>query len=116
MFPCRSTRQLERWEPERGVAPFRRHLDASGDKAGKEFRCPELGRRIPRSLAGRRSRLAQLGDKPQRRRARTLTDAFLTVKITQIHEQSRGVYGVPRIHVECAWSTTSASGASGSPG
>ena len=31
---------------------------------------------------------------------RTLTDAFLTEKITQIHERSRGVYGAPRIHAE----------------
>ncbi len=31
---------------------------------------------------------------------RALTDAWLTDKITQIHEQSRGVYGAPRIHAE----------------
>ncbi len=31
---------------------------------------------------------------------RALQDAWLTEKITQIHEASRGVYGVPRIHVE----------------
>jgi hypothetical protein len=35
---------------------FRRHLNASGRKPGKvRFRCPELGRRIPRSFAARRS-------------------------------------------------------------
>jgi hypothetical protein len=39
-----------------GVARFRRHLDASGRKPGKErFRCPELGRLIPRSFVVRRS-------------------------------------------------------------
>jgi putative transposase len=31
---------------------------------------------------------------------RALTDAFLTEKIKRIHEQSRGVYGAPRIHAE----------------
>lgn len=31
---------------------------------------------------------------------RALTDAFLTEKIRQIHDTSRGVYGVPRIHAE----------------
>ena len=31
---------------------------------------------------------------------RALTDAWLTEKITQIHEESRGVYGAPRIHAE----------------
>jgi putative transposase len=31
---------------------------------------------------------------------RVLTDAWLTEKIKQIHEQSRGVYGTPRIHAE----------------
>jgi putative transposase len=31
---------------------------------------------------------------------RTLTDAWLTEKIKQIHEASRGVYGAPRIHAE----------------
>ena len=31
---------------------------------------------------------------------RALTDAWLTEKITQIHDASRGVYGVPRIHAE----------------
>jgi putative transposase len=31
---------------------------------------------------------------------RALTDAWLTVKIMQIHEASRGVYGAPRIHAE----------------
>src|SRR5205085_12574736 len=31
---------------------------------------------------------------------RALTDAWLTEKIKQIHDQSRGVYGVPRIHAE----------------
>ena len=31
---------------------------------------------------------------------RALTDAFLTEKIKQIHDASRGVYGVPRIHAE----------------
>ena len=31
---------------------------------------------------------------------RALTDAFLTEKIRQIHDISRGVYGVPRIHAE----------------
>jgi putative transposase len=31
---------------------------------------------------------------------RTLTDAWLTEKIKQIHETSRGVYGAPRIHAE----------------
>jgi putative transposase len=30
---------------------------------------------------------------------RTLTDAWLTEKIKQIHD-SRGVYGAPRIHAE----------------
>ena len=35
---------------------FRRHLNASGRKPGKvRFRCPELGRRIPRSSVARRS-------------------------------------------------------------
>jgi putative transposase len=31
---------------------------------------------------------------------RTLTDAWLTEKIKQIHDTSRGVYGAPRIHAE----------------
>jgi putative transposase len=31
---------------------------------------------------------------------RALTDAWLTEKIKQIHEGSRGVYGAPRIHAE----------------
>ena len=31
---------------------------------------------------------------------RALTDAWLTEKIKQIHEHSRGVYGAPRIHAE----------------
>ena len=31
---------------------------------------------------------------------RALADAWLTEKIKQIHEQSRGVYGAPRIHAE----------------
>ena len=31
---------------------------------------------------------------------RALTDAWLIEKIKLIHEQSRGVYGVPRIHAE----------------
>jgi putative transposase len=31
---------------------------------------------------------------------RALTDAWLTDKIRQIHEQRRGVYGAPRIHAE----------------
>ncbi len=31
---------------------------------------------------------------------RALSDAWLTAKITQIHEHSRGVYGAPRIHAE----------------
>ena len=31
---------------------------------------------------------------------RALTDAWLTEKIKQIHENSRGVYGVPRVHAE----------------
>jgi transposase InsO family protein len=31
---------------------------------------------------------------------RALTDAWLTEKIKQIHDVSRGVYGVPRIHAE----------------
>jgi putative transposase len=31
---------------------------------------------------------------------RALTDAWLTEKITQIHTESRGVYGAPRIHAE----------------
>ena len=31
---------------------------------------------------------------------RTLQDAWLTEKVKLIHEQSRGVYGVPRIHAE----------------
>jgi putative transposase len=31
---------------------------------------------------------------------RVLTDAWLTEKIKHIHEQSRGVYGAPRIHAE----------------
>jgi putative transposase len=32
--------------------------------------------------------------------ARALTDAWLTEKIKQIHEASRGVYGAPRIHAQ----------------
>ena len=44
-----------RW-PTGGLAPFSTTLDASGRKPGKvRFRCPELGRRIPRSSAARRS-------------------------------------------------------------
>jgi putative transposase len=31
---------------------------------------------------------------------RTLSDAWLTEKIKRIHEESRGVYGAPRIHAE----------------
>jgi putative transposase len=31
---------------------------------------------------------------------RALTDAWLTEKIRRIHEQSRGVYGAPRVHAE----------------
>ena len=31
---------------------------------------------------------------------RALTDAWLIEKIKQIHEQTRGVYGAPRIHAE----------------
>jgi putative transposase len=31
---------------------------------------------------------------------RALTDAWLTEKIKQIHDASRGVYGAPRIHAE----------------
>jgi putative transposase len=31
---------------------------------------------------------------------RALTDAWLTDKIRQIHQASRGVYGAPRIHAE----------------
>ena len=31
---------------------------------------------------------------------RALTDAWLTEKIKQIHDASRGVYGGPRIHAE----------------
>ena len=31
---------------------------------------------------------------------RALTDAWLTEKISAIHEHSRGVYGAPRIHAE----------------
>ena len=31
---------------------------------------------------------------------RALTDAWLTEKIKRIHEDSRGVYGAPRIHAE----------------
>jgi putative transposase len=31
---------------------------------------------------------------------RALSDAWLTEKISQIHEQSRGVYGAPRIHAQ----------------
>jgi hypothetical protein len=31
---------------------------------------------------------------------RVLTDAWLTEKIEQIHDRSRGVYGAPRIHAE----------------
>lgn len=31
---------------------------------------------------------------------RALTNAWLTEKITRIHERSRGVYGAPRIHAE----------------
>jgi hypothetical protein len=50
--------ELERAEADTtqlDLARFRRHLDASGRKPGKErFRCPELGRRIPRSFAARR--------------------------------------------------------------
>ncbi len=35
--------------------------------------------------------------------ARALKDATLTERIRQIHEQSRGTYGVPRIHAELAF-------------
>jgi putative transposase len=31
---------------------------------------------------------------------RALSDAWLTEKIKRIHEESRGVYGAPRIHAE----------------
>jgi putative transposase len=31
---------------------------------------------------------------------RALTDAWLTEKIRQIHDASRGVYGAPRVHAE----------------
>jgi putative transposase len=31
---------------------------------------------------------------------RALTDAWLTERIKRVHEQSRGVYGAPRIHAE----------------
>jgi putative transposase len=31
---------------------------------------------------------------------RALTDVWLTERIKQIHERSRGVYGAPRIHAE----------------
>ena len=42
--------------PRLDLPRFRRHLDASGREPGKvRFRCLELGRRIPRSFAGRRS-------------------------------------------------------------
>jgi transposase len=57
---------------------FRRHLSASGHKPGKErFRCPELGRRIPSREA---IRLAQLGDKPQRKLARDLGISDVTLR------------------------------------
>jgi putative transposase len=32
--------------------------------------------------------------------ARSLEDARLTTRITEIHERSRGTYGVPRVHAE----------------
>ncbi len=42
--------------PRLELPRFRRHLNASGGKPGRvRFRCPELGRRIPMSSAGRRS-------------------------------------------------------------
>ena len=42
----------------------------------------------------------------QRRRAepsrRQIADAYLTVKIREIHDESKGTYGSPRVHAELA--------------
>ena len=43
-------------------------------------------------------RVSQLG--AQGTVGRALNDAWLTEKIELIHDQSRGVYGSPRIHAE----------------
>ena len=68
---------------------FRRHLNASGRKPGKvRFRCPERGRRIPRSFAGEAIRLAQLGDKPQRRLAKDLGISDVTLRHGSKEEKS----------------------------
>ena len=45
-----------------------------------------------------------------------LADAWLSEKIKQIHRDSRGVYGAPRIHAELRLEHGSGSGASASPG
>ena len=47
---------------------------------------------------------------------RALQDAWLTEKIKQIHDASRGVYGGRASTPSCGWRTTSGSGASASPG
>jgi putative transposase len=47
---------------------------------------------------------------------RALTDVWLTEKIKQIHDASRGVYGAPRIHAELRMEHGIQVGASGSRG
>ena len=47
---------------------------------------------------------------------RVLQDAWLQESIKRIHDQSRGVYGAPRIHAELRMEHASGWGASGSRG
>jgi putative transposase len=57
----------------------------------------------PVALMCRVLRVSRTGFHNWGRRApsdRALTDAWLTEKIKRIHEDSRGVYGAPRIHAE----------------
>jgi putative transposase len=58
---------------------------------------------FPISLSARMLGVSRSGFHAWRRRApceRTLSDAWLTVRITEIHAQSRGTYGSPRVHAE----------------